>query len=83
MAAKGRQDVFWKAYQFPKEKDIVGVTFTGAADIVSREAAAKILAADGRYLIDETTASVRFIVPIQASEADGHDVDARACRQLC
>lgn len=45
-----------------------------AADIVSREEAARILAADGRYLIDETTASVRFMVPIQATKVVGHEL---------
>ncbi len=45
-----------------------------AADIVSRQEAVKILAADGRYLIDETTASVRFIVPLLATKADGHEL---------
>jgi hypothetical protein len=47
-----------------------------AADITRRAEAAQMLAADGRYLIDETTASVRSIVPVEASKADSHEVAA-------
>jgi hypothetical protein len=43
-----------------------------AADIASRVEAAKRLAADERYLIDETTASVRFIVPLQDTREASH-----------
>jgi hypothetical protein len=38
-----------------------------ASDVKSRQEAAEMLANDRRYLIDETTAVVRFIIPIRAS----------------
>ncbi len=37
--------------------------FRGSDDVITREQAGAMLAEDSRYLIDESTASVRFIVP--------------------
>ena len=39
-----------------------------AASLQTREDAARMLTADERYIIDETTASVRFIIPIKATK---------------
>ncbi len=38
-----------------------------AAALASREDAARMLVNDERYLVDETTASVRFLIPIQST----------------
>jgi hypothetical protein len=46
-----------------------------AAAITSREDAARMLAVDERYIIDETTASVRFIIPIKATRVEEKDFD--------
>jgi len=40
--------------------------FRAVSNLLTRQEAGKVLAHDDRYLIDETTASVRFIVPCQA-----------------
>jgi len=39
-----------------------------AAPLQTREQAAKMLVADQRYVIDETTASVRFIIPVGSTK---------------
>jgi hypothetical protein len=39
-----------------------------AADLMSRREAGDLLAVDGRYLVDETTAIVRFIIPLHAGK---------------
>ena len=44
--------------------------FRGSAELLTREDAGEILAKGGDYLLDETTALVRFIVPIQASRTE-------------
>jgi hypothetical protein len=41
-----------------------------AADLTTRASAGDMLAVGERYLIDETTASVRFVVPCQVSRKD-------------
>lgn len=41
-----------------------------AARLASRNEAAQMLAADERYLIDETTAAVRFIIPITSTKSE-------------
>lgn len=41
-----------------------------AGDLVSRHEAGTMLAADRRYLIDETTAVVRFLIPLNAGSVD-------------
>lgn len=41
--------------------------FRASESLVTREHAGRILGEGGRYLIDETTASVRFIVPLRVS----------------
>ena len=41
-----------------------------AGSLLSRHDAATLIAEDQRYLIDETTAVVRFIIPINASRAE-------------
>lgn len=46
-----------------------------AAAITTRENAARMLSEDERYIIDETTASVRFIIPIKATRVEENDFD--------
>ena len=46
-----------------------------AAAITTREDAARMLAVDERYIIDETTASVRFIIPIKSTRMEEPDFD--------
>ncbi len=59
--------------------DVVGKTFGGYSvshvdgrfrdgDLLTREEAARLVAARDAYIVDETTASVRFIVPIASTE---------------
>ena len=59
--------------------DVVGKTFGGYSvshvdgrfrdgDLLTREDAARLVAARDAYIVDETTASVRFIVPIASTE---------------
>ena len=47
--------------------------------LTTREEAARMLASEQRYIIDETTAAVRFIVPLEASrkeiEGDFEEID--------
>jgi hypothetical protein len=41
-----------------------------AAMLASRNEAARMLTADERYLIDETTAAVRFIIPVTSTKSE-------------
>jgi len=44
-----------------------------AGPLISRAAAGTLAASDGRYLVDETTALVRFIVPCRTTRRDDGD----------
>lgn len=46
-----------------------------AAAIASRADAAQMLTADERYIVDETTASVRFILPVRVTRVEEEDFD--------
>ena len=48
-----------------------------ADSLLPRDVAASRIADNGQYLVDETTAVVRFIVPIQASRSEGFASDVR------
>lgn len=45
-----------------------------ATTLASREDAGKMLVADERYIIDETTASVRFVIPVEATKVTDQQV---------
>ncbi len=53
-----------------------------ASQLKSRRDAAEMLVSDHPYLVDETTASVRFIIPIKATKSEERTEDQLSFEQL-